>query len=233
MKKLFLFILLGLAGALVSRAQDADSLKFKPVHIGVLLQGNYSGESMYIAEFKMSAYPDLGVELGTFVDYHLTRDLFIEVQLVLALQNGTYVATDYDPGFLFWNKRKLSNLADMSLIGMDIPLYLSGQIAVGTGHIRLGAGPYTHFTFDSWSPGDRDFVTPYKRIVSEDEATGSSRYALSDSHAGIGLYVGYEFESGLQFNLGAKYSVLDIINYESERSHAHPYKLTFGAGWRF
>ena len=233
MKRFFLFILLGFACAQTLQAQDADSLKFSPVHIGVLLQGNYSGESMYIAEFKMSAYPDLGVEVGTFVDYHLTRDLFIEVQLLVALQNGTYVATDYDPGFLFWNQRKLSNLADMSLIGMDIPLYLSGQLAIGTGHLRLGAGPYTHFTFDSWSPGDRDFVTPYKRIVSEDEATGMPRYALSDTHAGFGMYVGYEFESGLQFNLGAKYSILDIINYESERSHAHPYKLTFGAGWRF
>jgi len=233
MRRLILFILLGLACVQTLHAQDADSLKYKQVHIGVLLQGNYSGESMYIAESRMSAYPDAGIESGVFVDYHLTRDLFIEVQLILAIQNGTYVATDYDPGFLFWNKRGLSNLADMCLFGMDIPLYLTGQVAVGNGHFRLGAGPFTHFTFDSWSPGDRDFITPYKRIVSTDDVTGKPRYALSDTHAGFGLILGYEFESGLQFNLGAKYSILDIINYESEHSHAHPYKLTFGMGWRF
>lgn len=233
MKRLILFILLGLTCVQGLRAQDADSLKFKQVHIGVLLQGNYSGESMYIAEARMSAYPGLGIEAGTFVDYHLTRDLFIEVQVILALQNGTYVATDYDPGFLFWNKRTLSNIADMSLIGMDIPLYLTGQVAIGTGYLRMGAGPFTHFTFDSWSPHDRDFVTPYKRVVSTDDVTGRPRYALSDTHAGFGLFFGYEFESGLQFNLGAKYSILDIINYESAHSHAHPYKITFGLGWRF
>ena len=49
MKRLIPLILLGLICAQPLRAQDADSLKFKQVHIGVLLQGNYSGESMYIA----------------------------------------------------------------------------------------------------------------------------------------------------------------------------------------
>ena len=233
MKRLIPLILLGLICAQPLRAQDADSLKFKQVHIGVLLQGNYSGESMYIAESRMSAYPAFGADAGVFVDYHLTRQVLVEVQVVLAIQNGSYVATDYDPGFLFWHKRNVSNLKDVRLFGLDIPFYLVGRFPLKSGYLRIGAGPYTHFTFDTWCPGDRDFVTPYKRIVSTDEVTGRPRYALSDTHAGFGVMFGYEFESGLQLNLGAKYSILDIINYESEYSHAHPYKLTAGLGWRF
>ena len=233
MRRLFLFILLGLACAQTLRAQDADSLKIKPVSVGVILQGNYAGESMYIDEFHLSAYPGGGVESGVFLDYNLTRNLSVEVQLLLALQNGSYVASDYDPGFLFWHRRRVSTLADLRLFGMDIPFYLVGVIPAGNGFVRLGAGPYTHFTFATWIPGDDGFVTPYKRIVSEDEATGKPRYALSDTHAGFGIQAGYEFSTRLQLNLGFKYSILDIINYESEKSHAHPYKLTFGLGWRF
>lgn len=233
MRRLFLFILLGLACAQTLRAQDADSLKIKPVSVGVILQGNFAGESMYIDEFHLSAYPGGGVESGVFLDYNLTRNLSVEVQLLLALQNGSYVASDYDPGFLFWHRRRVSTLADLRLFGMDIPFYLVGVIPAGNGFVRLGAGPYTHFTFATWIPGDDGFVTPYKRIVSEDEATGKPRYALSDTHAGFGIQAGYEFSTRLQLNLGFKYSILDIINYESEKSHAHPYKLTFGLGWRF
>ena len=233
MRRLFLFILLGLACAQTLRAQDADSLKIKPVSVGVILQGNFAGESMYIDEFHLSAYPGGGVESGVFLDYNLTRNLSVEVQLLLALQNGSYVASDYDPGFLFWHRRRVSTLADLRLFGMDIPFYLIGVIPAGNGFVRLGAGPYTHFTFATWIPGDDGFVTPYKRIVSEDEATGKPRYALSDTHAGFGIQAGYEFSTRLQLNLGFKYSILDIINYESEKSHAHPYKLTFGLGWRF
>jgi len=233
MKKYILFILLGLACAQTLRAQDADSLKFQPTHIGVLLQANYAGESMYIAESRMSAYPGGGLEGGAFLDYHFTKNLLVEVQMVLALQNATLVATDADPGFLFWDKRQKTELADLRIFGMDIPFYLVGIVQLGSGHLRLGAGAYTHFTFASWVPGNQDFVTPYKRIVSTDEATGKPRYALSDTHAGFGMLAGYEFPSGLQINLGCKYSIIDIINYESDYSHAHPYKLTVGLGWRF
>lgn len=233
MKRYTLLILLGLFCAHTLLAQDADSLKFKQVHIGLLLQGNIAGESMYIAESRMSAYPGVGADAGLFVDYHITRDIVVEVQLLLALQNGSYVATDYDPGFLFWHRHNLSELKDVRLVGLDLPFFLIRRLPLRDGCLRLGAGAYTHFTFDTWCPGDRDFVTPYKRIVSTDELTGKPRYALSDTHAGFGVLIGYEFESGLQVNFGARYSILDIINYESRYSHAHPYKITCGLGWRF
>ncbi|NLZ19580.1 MAG: hypothetical protein GXY24_04850 [Bacteroidales bacterium] len=237
MKKLFFLLLLLPLAAAPLRGQDEDAddnYRHRPVRMGLLLQGNLAGEQMYIAESVLSANPGAGVEAGTFVDYQLARRLLVEVQFILALQSGTYVAAQEDPGFQLWSREgTFSRVADMRLWGMDIPIYLVGLFPAGSGCIRLGAGLFTHLTFNAWSPGDKDFVTPYKRVVSVDDVTGKPRYLLSDSHAGFGLLVGYEFKSGLQINLNGKYSITDIINYESERSHAHPYKLSAGVGYRF
>lgn len=216
-----------------TRAQDADSLKIKPVTLGVLLQANFAGEDMYIAESGLTAYPGFGVELGGFIDYHITRLLAVEVQAIVGLQNGSYVSTDKDLGFIFWHKRPISYLADMRLVGLDIPIYFIYSLPVGAGHFNLGAGIFTHITFDAWSPGDKDFITPYRRPISHDDVTGKTKYALSDGHAGLAFQVGYEFAPGLQINLSGKYSVIDIINYESKQSYAHPYKLSMGIGWHF
>lgn len=233
MKKITLLLMLVLTGTLSLRAQDADSLKFDQVHLGLLLQANYAGEAMYIAESSLSAYPGAGVEAGGFVDYMFTRRLLMEVQLLIALQSGSYVYAGQDPGFVIWRRRTLDPVANMRLWGMDIPIYLVGLFPAGEGNWRLGAGLFTHFTFNAWSPGSDDFITPYKRVISVDDATGKKRYALNDSHAGVGITAGYEFASGLQINLAAKYSVIDIINYDSPASHAHPYKISLGVGWRF
>lgn len=233
MKRLTL-ILLCMAAALTVHAQDADSLKIDPVSIGVLLQANYAGEHMYIAESALSAYPGVGAEAGAFVDYNITRRLQVEVQILATLQNGSYVAANKDPGFLVWHRKKsVDYLADMRLFGLDIPLYFIGRFPAGQGAFRLGAGPFTHLTFTAWCPGDDGFITPYKRVISVDDNTGKKRYALSDSHAGFGLMFGYEFDSGLQINLCGKYSIIDIINYDSAESYAHPYKISLGVGWRF
>ena len=232
MRKILLFLLTTTVCLTALHAQDADSLKFKPVTLGALLQANFAGEDMYIAESGLSAYPGFGIEAGGFIDYHLTQRLLVEVQAVLCLQNGSYVSTEKDLGFLFWHRRPISYLADMRQWGLDIPIFLTYTFPAGTGQFRAGAGLFTHITFDAWCPGDTDFITPYNRVVSIKES-GKPRYALNDSHAGVGCQFGYEFPFGLQINLSAKFSVIDIINYESEKSYARPYKLSLGLGWHF
>ena len=233
MKKALLFLLTATVCLTALHAQDADSLKFKPVTLGALLQANFAGEDMYIAESGLSAYPGFGIEAGAFIDYHLTRRLLVEVQAVLCLQNGSYVSTDKDLGFLFWHRRPISCLADMRLWGLDIPLFLTYTFPIGTGQFRAGAGVFTHITFDAWCPGDPNFITPYNRVVSYSDVTGKPRYALSDSHAGPAVQFGYKFDCGLMVNLSGKFSVIDIINYESKLSYARPYKISLGLGWQF
>lgn len=214
------------------RAQETDTLKIRPVSLGVLAQANFAGEDMYIAEPGLSAYPGFGAEIGGFIDYHMTKRLMIEVQAIICLQNGSYVSTDRDLGFLFWHKRPVNYLADMRLVGMDIPIFLTYAFPAWDGNFRIGAGFFTHITFSAWCPGDRDFITPYRRVI-EIKESGKPRYVLNDSHAGVGGHFGYEFACGLQINMSIKYSVLDIINYESKIDYAHPYKVTLGVGWHF
>ena len=232
MKKILLILFTSTLFMTVLHAQDADSLKIRPVSLGVLVQANFAGEDMYIAEPGLSAYPGFGAEIGGFIDYHMTKRLMIEVQAIVCLQNGSYVSTDRDLGFLFWHKRPVNYLADMRLVGMDIPIFFTYAHPVGAGNFRIGAGFFTHITFAAWCPGDKDFITPYRRII-EIKESGKPRYALNDSHAGIGGHFGYEFPCGLQINMSIKYSVLDIINYESKIDYAHPYKVTLGVGWHF
>ena len=232
MKKILLILFTSTLFMTVLHAQDADSLKIRPVSLGVLVQANFAGEDMYIAEPGLSAYPGFGAEIGGFIDYHMTKRLMIEVQAIVCLQNGSYVSTDRDLGFLFWHKRPVNYLADMRLVGMDIPIFFTYAHPVGAGNFRIGAGFFTHITFAAWCPGDKDFITPYRRII-EIKESGKPRYALNDSHAGIGGHFGYEFPFGLQINMSIKYSVLDIINYESKIDYAHPYKVSLGVGWHF
>ena len=101
MKKIILILFTSTLFLTALRAQDADSLKIRPVSLGVLLQANYAGEDMYIAEPGLSAYPGFGIEIGGFIDYHLTRKFSIEAQAILFLQNGSYVSADKDLGFVF------------------------------------------------------------------------------------------------------------------------------------
>ena len=232
MKKILLILFTSTLFMTVLHAQDADSLKIRPVSLGVLVQANFAGEDMYIAEPGLSAYPGFGAEIGGFIDYHMTKRLMIEVQAIVCLQNGSYVSTDRDLGFLFWHKRPVNYLADMRLVGMDIPIFFTYAHPVGAGNFRIGAGFFTHITFAAWCPGDKDVITPYRRIIDINES-GKPSDALNDSHAGIGGHFGYEFPCGLQINMSIKYSVLDIINYESKIDYAHPYKVTLGVGWHF
>jgi len=218
MKKTLIALLLGLAAPLL-RAQDADSLYFQPVSLGVIFQGNLAGERMHIEEAPVIAYPGAGAEFGGFVDYNITRNLLLEFQLIFGLQSASYLSGEQSAQMVLW--------------GMDIPLYLIGNIPVRFGRFRVGAGPFTHLTFDVWDPSDREFETPYRRIISVDEISGKPRYALNDTHSGFGLLAGFEFENGFQINVSGKYSITDIINYQSERSYAHPYKVSFGIAYRF
>ncbi|MCR4860144.1 MAG: outer membrane beta-barrel protein [Bacteroidales bacterium] len=220
MKNAFFTLLLMISAASFTlRAQDADSLRFQTVSLGVLLQGNVSGERMHITELAVSGFPNVGVEAGGFIDYYMTPRLMLEFQLVFALQSSSYIYEDKN--FL------------MALWGMDSPLFLIGTIPVRYGSFRLGAGPFTHLTFDTWDAADRTFVTPYQRVISVDDVTGKPRYALNDNHSGFGALVGFEFRNHLQINVSAKYSITDIINYKSEYSYCYPYKISFGAAYRF
>lgn len=220
MKKFSLLLLLVFLPLLSLRAQDADSLKFPPVSLGVLLQNSLSGEHMHVQETYLSTNAGLGVEIGGFIDYNITPQLSFELQLILALQGLGHITREKDEM--------------VTLFGMDIPLYFVAAFPIQKNRLRFGIGPFAHVTFDAWNSSDRTLVTPYRQVISVDDIKGKPRYALNNYYGGIALLAGWEFAIGLQINLGASYSVMDILNYEhAYNSFDHPYKITLGLGWRF
>lgn len=219
MKRLPLLLLFA-AASLNLHAQDADSLKIKPVSLGVLLQTSLSGEHVQTKQTFLSTNPGLGMEVGGFVDYNITDKLAFEFQLLFSLQGLAHITRDADEM--------------ITLFGMDIPLYFMGRIPIRKSRLRLGAGPFTHVTFDAWHPSHRELTTPYRQIISIDDVTGRPRYALNSFYAGISSLVGWEFPAGFQINVAACYSVMDILNYKhGSDSFNHPFKFTLGVGWRF
>lgn len=227
MKRLSLLLLVALA-PLFAYAQDADSLKIKPVSLGVLLQTNLSGEHVHSQQTNLNTNAGFGMEVGGYVDYNITDKLCFELQLIFSLQGLGHItkSAEYDAGGV--------NDEMITLFGTDIPLLFMARLPVRESRLRLGAGPFSHITFDAWHPSHRELVTPYRQIISIDDVTGRPRYALNSFYAGVSLLAGWEFPSGLQINLGGFYSVMDILNYEhGAESFNHPYKISLGLGWRF
>ena len=220
MKKLSLLLLLAFLPLLSLRAQDADSLKFSPVSMGVLLQLSISGEHMHVQETNLTTNAGLGMEIGGFIDYNITPRLSFELQLILALQGLGHITKEKDEL--------------ITIFGIDIPLFFVAAFPIHESRLRLGAGPFAHVTVDAWNSSDRKLVTPYRQVVSINDVTGKPEYALNSYYGGIAALVGWEFPFGLRINLGASYSVMDILNYaHAANSYDHPYKITLGLGWRF
>ena len=96
MKRLSLLLLLAILPVLSLRAQDADSLKFPPVSLGVLLQNSLSGELMHVQETRLDTNAGLGMEIGGFIDYNITPRLSFELQLILALQGLGHITREKD-----------------------------------------------------------------------------------------------------------------------------------------
>jgi len=221
MKRVLLSLFALLAFTAV-RAQEPDTLRIKPVSLGVIAEGNLSGAITRVAEISgLSMTPAMGFGVGGFIDYNMNRHLLMKFSLLGTVETSVIRGNGPD--------------TRMMQAGMDIPLYLMGRFgSPRKGLFYFGGGPYTHFTFKAWSPDQADFEDPFRRVVHKDEVTGENKYALNDNNSGLGLILGYEFPMGLQINLTGRYSITNIVNYQSRAgSVVHPYKVSIGLGWRF
>lgn len=217
----FAFAFLMISGLASKAAQrDTTSTGQSPVCGGLLLQANCSGYILHdILDGNLRSRPGAGAEIGGFLDYNVTRHFTMKMCLMLASESSVL--------------RNSPAKDRLSTFGMDIPLYLLWRFNTGKGTAYLGGGVYTHFIFGAKISGDSNLEDPFKRVVEIDEITGEERFALSDSHSGIGLLVEYEFAFGLRINISYKQSCTDILNYTHSGPYVLPYKLSVGLGYRF
>jgi len=110
--------------------------------------------------------------------------------------------------------------------GLEIPIYIMGQIPIKAGKFFIGAGPYVGFGLDArQSPGN---VNLYKK----DNATGKAIMHRWDF--GIGTMLGFEFNNGISLNVGCyQGGVINVLSAEKSDRNMKTQVVNFGIGYKF
>ena len=153
----------------------------------------------------MSSYMKVGVELGGFLDFTITKHFSIQPQVILTAQENYFAVTD--TANHLWS------------FGMDIPVYFLGRFGnMQQGYVQFGGGIFTHFTFASNIPNKyRSYdEIPGPGTHQNDGYDYSRLYTLHNNHFGLCVMVGYECYFGLLINAQYKISLSDIAGFYSE-----------------
>jgi len=114
---------------------------------------------------------------------------------------------------------------DYKYWGLELPIYLMGQINAGSGKIFIGAGPYVGVGLDvTQSPGNID-------LYRKDQTTDKSIMHRWDF--GLGAMVGYEFRNGISISGGYQVGLLNTLSAEKNAMSMHNQTVRFGIGYKF
>ena len=133
-----------------------------------------------------------------------------------------YFALQYEL-LLHYKASELENQAkaDYKQWGLELPLYLMGQIFTGPGKIFIGAGPYVGYGLDAkQSPGDIDLYQKDKAIM--------HRWDF-----GLGAILGYEFGNGISLNLNYQAGLINRLSAEKDNMSMKNQTLSVGVGYKF
>lgn len=218
MKKIELLILLVLLPFL-GGAQINDTTKV--VNYGIRFSANTSQLVFRGVPVNMVASPKIGVEGGAFIDYNIGRKFSIRFNLVWGLQRSVLTMDGY--------------VCRLSSASIEVPvyaLYRFGNVRSGWGFV--GAGPYTEFVIWGKLRTAAETFNPYHHVIDVDAETGKETLAMSDSHSGFGVIVGYEMPCGLFVDATAQMSLTDLLAFDHGPSMwVRPLKVTLGLGYRF
>jgi len=220
-RKIFLvfvtFIIMGAS----SYSQTGPDPTTSVVNGGIKLQANASSIILKNVYENLHSTPNIGGELGGFIDFNVSKHFFIQFNLVLFAEHND-----------FENNGKSDKLWTY---GMEIPVYALARFGnEDKGYVYFGGGPFTEFSLMASMTGDSGSKNPYKHVVGIDNNTGAEVFALSDNHSGLAVYLGYELPCGFQINASYQHSISDILAFShGSNMSAHPYKFVLGAAWRF
>ena len=169
-----------------------------------------------IADSVLNSLPATGMSLGLFFDYHITPDWRLQMSGQFSLEQALLRYSDHH--------------SHMLTLGSDVSLAALYRKPWRGGHLYFALGPYFHFVLYSAAT---EGINPYRRQIYVDPATGKSRFAMNDIHAGLGFTLGYEFNSRWLAQVENRFGVTDILNFETPGTYVYPYKITFGVGCHF
>jgi len=109
--------------------------------------------------------------------------------------------------------------------GLELPIYVMGQINTGSGKFFIGAGPYAGLGLDAVrEPGNTD-------LYRKDKATDKSVMQRWDF--GLGAIAGYEFGNGISINGGYQAGLINTLNAEKDAMTMKNQTVSFGVGYKF
>ncbi|MCQ2291744.1 MAG: PorT family protein [Bacteroidales bacterium] len=177
--------------------------------------------SLWIHKFYgFNSTPSLGVSLGGFIDFKVTRGFVIESNLIL-----NHETTRFSDG---------GEIGRMTTDGMILNFVFSKVWTMkNNGLWYLGAGPYTEFVLHCKTKFGNDTFDPYNQLVGTGQ-NGENIFALSNNNSGLCLKTTYEFPFHLQLFLYGSMSISDIIGFNhNEKQFIRPYRCSIGVAYRF
>ena len=110
--------------------------------------------------------------------------------------------------------------------GLELPIYIMGQIHTKAGKIFIGAGPYVGFGIDAKQ--DPKNVNLYRK----DNTTGKAIMQRWDF--GLGTMLGFEFNNGISINIGCyQGGLINVLSAEKNNRNMKNQAINFGIGYKF
>ncbi|MCL2246497.1 MAG: PorT family protein [Lentimicrobiaceae bacterium] len=120
----------------------------------------------------------------------------------------------------------MQNKTNYQYWGLELPIYVMGQIHTKAGKIFIGAGPYVSFGIDAKQTPEN--VNLYRKK----NATGKAVMHRWDF--GIGTMLGFEFNNGISLNAGCyQGGVVNVLSAEKGNKSMKNQAVNFGIGYKF
>lgn len=201
MKRLFLSLMMATAVLSGTFAQSEE----KKTIFGVKAEMNSNFYLVGDSEIITATGNGFGANAGLFLKTNIIDNLAIQVELLCQYRNADFTIWGQEHTLTNW--------------GIEVPAYIMGQFAMGSGRFFFGAGPYG-IAGISASMNDVDMY-----------AEGNGLFTLSRWNLGVGMIVGIELGCGLQFNVNYKYGMFN--SNLSNSGNLVENTAAIGLGYRF
>ncbi|MDR2853777.1 MAG: PorT family protein, partial [Prevotellaceae bacterium] len=126
-------------------------------------------------------------------------------------------------------RSKLSGIeTEYQFWSIEIPIYYTAQIPMGTGKGLVGAYPYVSLGIDAHSRINGGRTTD---LYKKDRDTGNA--VMQPWDFGAGVFIGYECRNGLTIKGGWQTGFINALDAERKKATMTNQSFFAGIGWKF
>jgi hypothetical protein len=163
----------------------------------------------------MKSKMGFGITAGGYTKIEFSRNFALQPEILLHYKNSTM------------ETKATGGEVDFQYFGVELPLYVMGQMSLGKGKGFIGIGPYVGFGIDArYKTDGADDVKLYKEYNGRESE-------MQRWDFGVGTMLGYEFNSRLQISATYKIGFINSLNAEKDNASMLPQTISLGLGYRF